>query len=498
MRIAFAALLGAFTLISSPGILVAQDAPGAPAEDEAKPFKHPNIVIILADDLGWRDLSCSGSKFYETPHIDSLASRGMTFTQAYAASPLCSPTRASILTGLHPARTGITEPSCHLGLERLNSVLYDKFDTKYRAIAAAGATRLKLEYHTLAEELKNSGYATGHFGKWHLGPSPYDALHQGFDVDVPNWYGPGPEGYIAPWHFPPQWNFQGKSGQHIDDRMADEAIEFMRKHKEGPFFVNLWLWSVHGPFEAKPELIKKYSKKAKPESRQRNAVMGAMIESMDDAVGKVVDEINRLGIADNTIILFTSDNGGWSLPVKGIGEVPITDNYPLRGGKGSLYEGGIRVPWFVVWPKKIPAKSSSDEVVVTTDIYPTLLDLAGLPAPKQVKFDGISIVAALRDRPLTREAVFIHFPHYIEAVGQVPGVSVRKGDWKLIRLFADNPDQSDRFELYNLRDDIGETNNLAKGKPEIVKELNQLISNFLKESNATVPVKNPDYVPPQD
>ncbi|MCX7049530.1 MAG: sulfatase-like hydrolase/transferase, partial [Candidatus Sumerlaeota bacterium] len=244
--------------------------------------KRPNVVFILADDLGWRDTSLYGSKFCETPNIERLATRGMMFMNAYAANPLCSPTRASIMTGLYPARIGITAPVCHVPEEHLQETLQEKAGPAQKALIAQSATRLKQDYFTLAEALKEAGYATGHFGKWHLGPEPYDPLHQGFDVDVPHHSGPGPAGsYIAPWKFPPKLNFTGEPGEHLEDRMSREAIKFIRQHKDQPFFLNYWCFSVHSPWDAKKELIEKYRAKADPKSPQRHPIYGAMIESMD-------------------------------------------------------------------------------------------------------------------------------------------------------------------------------------------------------------------------
>jgi arylsulfatase A-like enzyme len=333
---------------------------------------------------------------------------------------------------------------------------------------------------------------------------PYDPLHQGFDVDVPGYWGPGPEGrYVAPWKFPEKLKFQGQNGEHVEDRMAREAVTFMRQNKDRPFFLNYWAFSVHAPWDAKPEVIAKYAATSRRQDPQHNPLYAAMVESLDDAVGTLIQEIDELGLADNTVIIFYSDNGGvnWAgaknhAVVPQYKDLDITSNAPLRGGKATLYEGGTRVPLIVVWPGVTRPATTCDALVQSVDFYPTLLEVLGLrPRPGQA-FDGISIVPALKGNPLQRNRIFCHFPHYISATGAVPGSYVREGDWKLIRLFCDNPDQTDRFELYNLNDDLGETKNLAAEMPEKVRHLNRLIDGFLKESQALVPVANPAYKKP--
>ncbi len=478
-----------------------------------RPEAKPNIIFILADDLGWRDVGCFGSKFYQTPNIDRLATHGVMFTQAYAAAPICSPTRASLLTGLWPARIGITSPVCHQPEEYLEELLQPKAGPTVKALGARSATRLKLDYQTLAKSFHQAGYATGHFGKWHLGPEPFDPLHQGFDVDVPHYAGPGPAGsYLAPWKFPPKLNFQGQPGELIEDRMAVEAVKFLRANKDRPFFLNYWAFSVHSPWDAKPELIAKYRRRANPQDPQHNPLYAAMIESLDDSVGTLLRTLNELGLTERTIVVFFSDNGGvhWTPTEEGPGSVrlhpdfagvPITSNWPLRGGKGTIYEGGTREPCIVVWPGVTRPGTHCEAVIQSVDFYPTLLEMAGLrPQPGQ-KFDGISIVPALKGKELPRDTIFSIFPHYAERTGAVPSAYVRKGDWKLIRNFCDNDDQTDRLELYNLKDDLGETTNRAIEKPELVRELNDLLTVFLHDTRTVVPIANPAYgkpAPPAD
>ena len=464
--------------------------------------KKPNVVFILADDLGWKDTSLYGSTFYETPNIDRLAKRGMLFTQAYAASPLCSPTRGSILTGLYPGRIGITTPRCHEPAVRLEATLAAKGAPYQRALQVVSASRLKTEYYTLAEALHDDGYVTGHFGKWHLGEEPYSPLEQGFDVDVPHYSGPGPAGsYQGPWKFPPKLNFIGQPGENIEDRIAEEAIKFLKTNKDKPFYLNYWAFSVHGPWDSKPEVVEKYRDKAKPDSAQRNPVYGAMVETLDKNVGKLLDTLDELKIADNTIIVFFSDNGGvdWGggdhCLIPGYGEIPATSNAPLRGGKATIYEGGTREPCVVVWPGKVKPGSQSDALFSSVDWYPTLLDMTGVTPKQAVKFDGVSEVPALLGKGAPRDTAFCYFPHYIPFRGTFPAVWVRRGDWKLIRFFCDSPEQTDRFELYNLKEDLGETKNLAAEHPDKVKELDALISEHLKDINAVIPVKNPTFDP---
>ena len=474
---------------------------------EAKSDKY-NILFIMADDLGWRDLGCYGSTFHQTPNLDKLASRGVRFTQAYAANPLCSPTRSSVLTGLWPARTGITAPVCHLPEVILEKQL-STGNPRQRVLVAQSVTRLKTDYITLPKILHDAGYQTGHFGKWHLGSEPYSPLQQGFGSDWPHHPGPGPAGsYVAPWKFAPSLKIESKPNEHIEDRLSDELVKFIHANKNHPFYANYWQFSVHAPYDAKDALVEKYRKLADSKNPQRNAVYGAMVESLDDGVGKVLKALEDCGIADKTIVVFFSDNGGvsWGGKDKDVGDAqhksvrfqadmtsPPTSNLPLRNGKASLYEGGVREPCIVLWPGVTKAGTTNDTIIQSIDWMPTLLDMVNVALPVNAKPDGISITPAIKGGTVSREAVYFHFPHDTQASGQHPATSVRKGDWKLIRLFAQNPDGSDLLELYNLKDDLGEANNRAAEKPELTKELNGMISNFLKETDAVIPKLNPNY-----
>ena len=457
--------------------------------------RPPNVVFILADDLGWVDTHLYGSRYYDTPNVDALARRGMMFTQAYAANPLCSPTRASIMTGLWPARIGITAPVCHVPQIKLEETVQPSAPPTVKTLVCSSATRLKLEYQTLAETFKSAGYRTGHFGKWHLGSEPYDPLHQGFDVDMPHWPGPGPAGsYVAPWKFP---KFKPETElEHIEDRMAREAVGFIKENKaQGkPFYMSYWMFSVHAPFDAKKELIEQYRAKVDKANPQRCPTYAAMVKSMDDAVGTLVRTLDEEGLAENTIIVFTSDNGGNMYDVVE-GETP-TSNAPLRLGKGCQYEGGVRVPLLVIWPGRIKAGAKNEtDLVQSIDYYPTLLEMTGLKVQPEQKFDGVSIMPALKGGKLERDTIFCHFPHATPAALGEPSTWVRKGDWKLIRFYCGNPDQTDRYELYNLKGDIGETKNMASAMPDKVKELGALIERFLKDSGAVLPKANPAYNP---
>ena len=415
----------------------------------------------------------------------------MTFSRAYSASPLCSPTRSAIMTGLSPARTGITTPNCHVPQTVLAATTGTKAAPNQPSIQPNPPTRLLTEYRTLAETLKDAGYATGHFGKWHLGPEPYSPLQQGFDVDLPHTPGPGPAGsYVAPWKYPKL--SPNTPGEHIEDRMAQEAVAWMEKNQDRPFFLNYWMFSVHGPWDAKKALVEKYRALANPADPQRCPTYAAMIESMDDAVGTLLDTLDRLKLTDNTIIIFTSDNGG-NMYVEVDGTTP-TSNTPLRGGKATMFEGGTRVPLVIAWPGITTAGTRSDALVQSEDFYPTFLEGLDLPTAPGQRFDGISILPALHGGTLSRDAVFQYFPHDPRVPDWLPpSVSVHRGDWKLIRIFHGGENGAHRHLLFNLRDDIGEKNNVAAQKPELVSELDALIAKFLVDTKAVVPVQNPAF-----
>lgn len=468
------------------------------ADSDRGDSDRPNVVFLLADDLGWSDTTLYGTThFHQTPNIERLAARGMTFSRAWAASPLCSPTRASLLTGLSPARHGITSPSCHLPREVLHAAPGDRAAPNRKAVPTESVTRLLTSWPTLPNRLQAEGYATGHFGKWHLGPEPWSPLEHGFDVDRPHHPGPGPAGsYVAPWKFRDFDHDPDVPDQHIEDRMAAEAVAWMTEHQDQPFFLNYWMFSVHAPFDAKTELIEKHRQRVDPSLPQRSPTYAAMVESLDDAVGTLLDAIDRLGLADRTIIVFTSDNGG-NMYSSVDGTVP-TSNAPLRGGKATMFEGGVRVPCVIVWPDVTPGGSRSEAIVQSCDFFPTLLEMLELqPLPDQI-FDGVSIVPALRGQPMDHPPVVTFFPHAPPVPDWLPpSVSLHDGRWKLIRLFHGGENGSHAWRLFDLQNDIGEKRDLTTAHPERVRRMDGQIEQFLRETQAVVPAPNPAFEPAQ-
>jgi len=474
------------TILSLVGAFALTTASAAPVK--------PNVIFILADDLGWSDTTLYGhTAYYKTPNVERLAKRGMLFTRAYSASPLCSPTRSSVMTGQSPARTGITAPVCHMPQVKLKATVKDKAGSGSKALICDSVTRLDTNYFTLAEAFKAAGYATGHFGKWHLGPEPYSPLQQGFDVDLPHWSGPGPAGsFVAPWKFK---DFKENYPlEHIEDRMSEEAVAWMEKQKDHPFFMNYWQFSVHAPFNAKANLIEKYRGTINTNDAQHSPTYAAMVESMDDAVGKLLDAVDRLGIADRTVIVFYSDNGGNMYNT--VDDTTPTSNRPLRGGKATVYEGGVRVPCIVNWPALTKPGSRTDSIIQSQDFYPTFVQLLGLkPQPGQI-FDGVSVADAFAGKPFQHPPIFTYFPHS-PGVPDVlpPSVTVTDGDWKLMRLFYQGENGAHGYRLYNLKNDIGETNDLTAAQPDRVKQMDALIEKFLKDTKAVTPKPNPSFDP---
>jgi arylsulfatase A-like enzyme len=477
--------LAALYLLLPAVVWASETAPKTPTK--------PNIVFIMADDLGWRDLGVTGSKFYQTPNIDRLARQGVLFTDAYAANPLCSPTRAGLLTGLHPQRTGFTAPGGHAEANVFTANISPSAQPWARAQNVGSATRLDTRFTTYAELLREAGYRTAFFGKWHNGPSPYMATDHGFDIDIPAWNVPGPaKGYIYPWNMPGHPELPGEPGEQLEERMGREVAAFIRENKDRPFFVNYWAFTPHSPYGGRPDLIEKHRGRVDRADPQQSATMAAMIESLDHSVGTILTALDEAGVADNTIVIFTSDNGGSAFG-QADGGLP-TSNAPLKGGKGTVYEGGIRVPLIVDWPGVTKPGSTSPALVQTTDLFPTFLAMAGVALPSDYPGDGVSIVPLLSDgKKAVREAVYTYFPHNVDATGNLSGAAVRRGDHKLIRYFAENPDGSDRLELYDLAADLGETRNLAADKPDLAAELNGLLGAYLEETEALIPGKNPDY-----
>tara|TARA_B100000809_G_C15140818_1_gene533262 strand:- start:11059 stop:12630 length:1572 start_codon:yes stop_codon:yes gene_type:complete len=470
---------------------------GAQEVPNNKSEKPMNVVFILADDLGWSDTELYGTtKLYETPNILRLAERGMTFTRAYANSPLCSPTRASILTGQTPSRHGSTSAVHHKEAVRLKPEYAKSTSSSKKAINVESVSRLDPKIPTLGQQVHKAGYATAHFGKWHLGPEPYSPYEHGFTVDIPHTNKPGPVGgFIGDWRFANNIT-KDFPEEHIEDRMSTEAINWMKSlPKGGSFFMNYWQFSVHAPFNAKPKLVEKYKKRIDPNSPQKSPTYAAMVESLDDAVGALMDALDTAGIADRTIVVFISDNGGNIYnKIPQDGNVRPTSNFPLRGGKACVFEGGIRVPAIVVWPGVTEPGSRSDEIIQTSDFYPTLLNGLGIALPKNHKLDGVDLMPALLGDKLMRDAIFTYFPTAPPVPEWLPTpITIHSGDWKLIRIFHGAENGAHDYRLYNLAEDISEENDLTDSYPDKVKKLDAMIEAHLKESGTLVPMINPDF-----
>jgi arylsulfatase A len=493
-----------------------------------------NIVFFLVDDLGWRDVGSFGSEFYETPNIDRLAQKGIKFTNAYATSHVCSPTRASIMTGKYPARLNLTD---WIGGRR--SYTFE------RLTSPNFLQELPLEETTIAEALRAHGYATAHIGKWHLGEDPHGPLEQGFDMRVPNWNKGWPKaGYYAPFELD---GIEDEPGQYLTDRLTDYAEEFISEKQNQPFFLYMSHYAVHDPIHGRPDLVEKYRKKlasieqsslpsfvlegnpddphpltneqlaslidqpshqgyqALPErtvkikQHQDNIHFAAMVESMDESLGRIIDHIDHLGLTDNTLIVFAADNGGMSggnfgranriISEDTLDSAFATSNLPLRGAKGWLYEGGIRVPMVVKWPEKfLDSNRIVEEPIISTDFYPSLLEMAGLPASNDQTLDGVSFVPALKGEAFDRGPIFWHFPQYSNHGMQSPGGAVRLGDYKLLEYFEKNT-----VQLFNLREDIGEQNDLSLTEPKIREKLIALLHSWRKDVKAQMPQQNPNY-----
>ena len=479
---------------------------------EPKRANKPNVIVILADDLGWADLSCYGSTFHESPNLDKLATQGMRFTQAYSSSPYCSPSRAAIMTGRHPARLKITD---FIPAGRASGKL----------LPGENKMELPLEEVTIAEVLRDAGYATWHVGKWHLGDLGFYPEDQGFQVNIAGNHNGSPISFFWPYgddegvsvvrplardkmkgyHSTPVPGLRagGKEGEHLGDRFTREAITLIEQRKpEQPFFLYLPLFDVHVPIMAKVKLVEKYKAKAaklglpaveatptytegnpahgasprKLPEQQVNPTYAAMIETMDTNVGRLLARLDELAIADNTLIVFTSDNGGHS----------VTSNRPLRGCKGWLYEGGVREPWIVKWPGVTKPGGTCDVPVMNTDILPTVLEACGLPAKPDLHKDGVSFASLLKgETKPVHGALFWHFPHYGNH-GSGPCSSVRVGDWKLIEWLED-----DSAELFNLATDLSEKNDVAAQHPETVRQLRERLHAWRKETDANMPRPKP-------
>ncbi|NQY08788.1 MAG: sulfatase [Flavobacteriales bacterium] len=445
-----------------------------------KPEAKPNILFIMIDDLGWMDLAYQGATDYHTPNIDKLAKQGMIFTDAYAAAPVCSPTRAAAMTGLAPARLKITN---HIP-DRWS------FYNGKEMGPGKSVNQLEPKYNTVAERLRAAGYATGFIGKWHMAGADHNALKEeylpmnhGFDINIGGTSMGGPGGdssYFDPFTIPTLEN--KKEGQYLPDRLADEAIDYMTKQKDtdNPFFLCLWNYTVHWPVEAPGELVGKYAPDGDANLHQK---FQAMVEGMDMAIGRVLKSLDDLGIAENTLVVLTSDNGPFTGDI--VGE--ITTVNPLKDEKGYLSEGGIRVPLIIRWPNKIESGTVSNEPVITMDFVPTFLDAADHKY-EAVELDGESLLPLLTEnKDLNRTSIYFHYPHYAFHSLNKMGSAVRKGDYKLLYYHV-----TEEVELYDLKIDIGETTNLAEEKPEIAKELLADLKAWLVETDAEMPRRTAD------
>lgn len=458
-------------------------AGAAHARAAARPL---NFVFILADDLGWADVGCYGADLHETPNIDRLARMGVRFTDAYAAAPVCSPTRASILTGKHPARLHMTTWLENAGTPEKNRKL----------VPPVTVGNLPHAEVTLAEALKERDYLTALVGKWHLGEAGYYPETQGFDVNIGGTHWGAPQSFFYPYRgsrnfggelrYVPHLEF-GRPGEYLTDRLTDEALHVIDEAGERPFFLYLAHHAVHTPIEAKPADVDRFNARLKPAMHHSNPTYAAMTWSLDQSVGRVMRKLEERGIADRTAIVFLSDNGG---ALRTSRQVVITDNSPLRSGKGALYEGGVRVPLIVFWPGVTPRGAVSSAPVASTDLYATLLDMAGLGASdaRRRGVDSLSIAPLLRNpsAKLGREELYFHYPHYYPTT--TPVSAVRSGPWKLIEFLEDH-----HVELYNLDKDIGEKDDLAARMPQKAAELRRRLHAWRESVAAQMPKPNPNY-----
>lgn len=500
-----------------------------------KQNKPMNVVFFMVDDLGWRDVGCYGSSFYETPNIDQFAMEGVKFTSAYAACHVCSPTRASLLTGKYPASIHLTD------------WLSGRRDFPFQKLKNAEINHhIPYEELTLPEVLKGQAYSTAIIGKWHVGDDSASSRRQGFDSQLPEWnWGWPKNGYYFPYEM--KGLEQGEEGEYLTDRMTEEALRYLEDHKEKPFFLYLSHFAVHDPIEGRPDLVEKYRLKKESESpatgrpyilegkpglggplqstellialdepqysgyrvfpdqsvkikqHQDNIQFAAMVESMDESLGRILNKLKELGIEENTLVIFYSDNGGMSaanfwdpervIPDDILDKAYSTSNMPLRGGKGWLYEGGIRVPLIVKWPGQGAQGLVTDVPVITPDFFPTILEILGITG-KSATSDGVSFAPLLQGaKTLDREAIYWHFPHYSNHGMQSPGGAVRSGDYKLLEYY-----ESGRVQLFNLANDIGEQNDLADWEPEKAAELLNMLHTWKMQVGASQMKPNPDYI----
>ncbi len=508
------------------------------SNNKSQDVEKLNVVFFLVDDMGWTDLGCYGSNFYDTPSIDQFAKEGVKFTNAYATCHVCSPTRASIMTGKYPATLDLTD------------WIPGRRDYDFqRLLNAEHELGLPPEEETIAEALKEEGYSTAIFGKWHLGGPETGPLNQGFDVQVPmNWYRCCPnKTYYAPYGLD---GLEDEEGGYLTDKLTDEALKYIDQNKDKPFFLYLSHFAVHDPIEGRPDLVEKYEGKlaqnppkegedfilegnpdsenplsraeldalistpeyqghkvlpneiVKIKQKQDNTQFAGMVESVDESLGRVMAKLDELGLDDNTIVIFFSDNGGmaagnWGNPKRVVPDDNVdvayaTSNLPLRGAKGWLYEGGIREPLIIKWPGQGKKGTECEVPVISTDFFPTILDMLGLRIPtEENKLDGVSIADLVKGgNKLDREAIYWHFPHYSNHGMQSPGGAIRSGDFKLLEYL-----ENGSVQLFNLKEDIGEQNDLAASEPEKASELRALLHKWREDIGANMMPPNPDYIP---
>jgi len=440
-----------------------------------------NIVLILVDDLGWSDLACYGSDLHETPNVDQLAEQGIHFTDAYAASSVCTPSRAALMTGEHPARLHMTVWS-----EAAKNPPTDK-----KVIPPVTKANLSLDKQTLAERLKEAGFLTAHIGKWHLGDARHYAQAQGFDISIGGTHWGCPTTFFYPYRGMMHGDFRyipglglGNEGDYLPDKLTDEAIRLIESELRRPFFLYMSYYTVHTPIEAPAEQVAYFEKKVKQGMKHTNATYAAMVKNMDHNVGRILKSLSKNEIENQTIVIFTSDNGGFDIPWR---HFPvITNNAPLRSGKGALYEGGVRVPLIIRWPDLTKAGSVSGEPVTLTDLYATLMAANGLSALEgDSGRDAVNLLPVLENADVTlpRDALYWHYPHYYPTT--TPVSSVRAKEWKLLEFLEDN-----RLELYNLTNDPGEKNNLAEFNPEKTDELRNKLNTWRINVDAQMPTRN--------
>ena len=473
--------------------------------------KKQNVILFLIDDLGWSDLSLTGSKFYETPNIDRLAKEGVFFSDAYAASSLCSPTRGSILTGKYPSRIKMTYISGTSGPKGQG----------YPLNAPGSAGNINPKDITLAEALRSHGYKTVHIGKWHLqnhtdqGKTHYPEKH-GFDLNIAGFRMGQPGSYFFPFKSErhPSTNVpgmeKGKIGDYLTDSLTDRAIQFINENKDQPFFLNFWYYTVHTPIQAKKEKIQKYTDKAKrlgltqrfsqgtpvwksmSRKQQSSPAYAAMVESMDENIGRLLKSLKKQKLENDTLIIFFSDNGGLST---GSGPNMPTSCSPLKAGKGWLYEGGIRVPLIIKMPGKTKPGLKTKQPVLSTDLYPTILDLLDLPLIPEQHRDGLSLKNILNgeEKNLNRQALYFHLPHYHHINSMGPSGAIRTGKYKLIEVF-----ETGEVELYDLENDMGENTNLTSSNPLLAKKILSQLHEWQKKSGVDMPTLNTGYLPEKD